>query len=175
MSFLSPAGGEGIVFLDRHLVKISSVGADRTMIRVVHRLRLSFEMRTITALTLPLCVTLTITDVQAGVQSGGKSNQAQSESVVDYDVPGSVRHTRNRGYEAAQRHQELTVAQQRRESQGAQERRASQGAQERRASEGAQERRASQGAQERRETQGARARRESQEASERRTGRASDR
>ena len=100
------------------------------------------------------------------------------------DVPGSVRHTTNRGYEAAQRRQELTVAQQRGESQGAQERRASQGAQERRASQGAQERResqgaqerrASQGAQERQESQGAQARRESQGASERRTGRASER
>ncbi len=85
---------------------------------------------------------LVVTGVQAAdVEWVDMDMQAQEDWVIHYDIPGSVRHSMDRSYGAAQ---------QRRETQGAQRRRGSQGAQQRRASLDAQERRSTQGALERR-------------------------
>ena len=120
------------------------------MTRVVRLKKLSLERSSGVPLVLLVCVMLVVTGVQADVEWVDMDTQAQEDWVIHFDIPGSVRHSMDRSYGAAQQRRETQGAQRRRETQGAQRRRGSQGAQQRRASLDAQERRSTQGALERR-------------------------
>ncbi len=119
------------------------------MTRVACLERFSSETSSAVAPSLLLGVMLVVTVVQADVEWVDMSGEAQEEWVIHWGVPGSVRHSIDRSYGAAQQRRATEGAQQRRGSVGAQQRHASLGAQERRASLGAQERRSVQGAEER--------------------------